>query len=128
MTDMTMLHPLIHLTQSVPAFFRRFLGGPPSINAQNPCIDEELRELRAELYVEYHAGSGRGVVRDDIDTQRVAEEGWDVIVTVLGMMDAAGVTPEQIDAQAAYVAAKLDAKTTFSHRVDPVTGKITRLR
>lgn len=117
------MSPFERLMNSISSFFIRFLGGPPSPIAQNRCIDEELRELREEIFVTF---DGEPVLRAAIDRERAAEEGVDVIVTVLGLLAAVGVSDTQINAQMERVGVKLDAKTHKTHYVDAVSGKITR--
>lgn len=106
--------PLRALIASTLALYARF-GVQPQLGPATRVFEEEVAE-----FIE---------AANDPDDSRdhVAEEAADVIVTVVGLCQAAGVPPEQIIAQIGAVIAKNDAKTHETHTVN-ANGKIARRR
>ena len=103
--------PLRDLARSTFAFYRRF-DVQPELEPATLVLQEEVDELIEAAH-------------DKEGTQRVAEEAADVIVTVIGLCDAAGVSVDEIIAQVYAVIKKNDAKTHETHQVN-AAGKIAR--
>lgn len=102
--------PLGELAASTVAFYRRF-GVVLVVPSASQHLLEEVRELIAA------ASAGR-------DMDHIAEEAGDVMVTVVGLCLAAGVSVDHIIRGVSFVAKKNDAKTfeTHEHR----DGKIRK--
>jgi len=77
-----------------------------------------LRVLTEEYYETVEAA-----LTDDVE--ELAEEGADLIVTLMGTLMARGVDLESLEAAMRRVAAKNDAKTHTTHHVNSA-GKIAR--
>ncbi len=105
--------PLRDLIRSTLAFYERF-GVTPQLEAATLVFQEEVDE-----FIE--------AAHDDHDVQHIAEEAADVIVTVIGLCEAAGVPPEKLVEQIYAVIEKNNAKNHNTHAVD-AAGKIARIR
>jgi NTP pyrophosphatase (non-canonical NTP hydrolase) len=101
--------PLRDLMHSTTAFYDRF-GWRPVREDAVKIFEEEVREVIEAA----HSG----------DQQHTAEEAADVMVTVFGLCQSVGVTPEMLVEQVYAVIAKNDAKTHDTHH--NVDGKIRR--
>lgn len=104
------IDPLRTLIRSTLEFYARF-GVTPQVGNATRVFQEEVGE-----FIE--------AAQDGTNKNHIAEEASDVIVTVIGLCEAAGVAPERIIDQLYAVAAKNDAKTHDTHVY--VNGKITR--
>ena len=102
--------PLRTLIRSTLEFYARF--------DVTPQVDEATKIFQEEV------GEFIEAAQDGSDLAHIAEEAGDVIVTVIGLCQAAGVAPERIIDQLYAVAAKNDAKTHETHVY--INGKITR--
>ncbi len=102
--------PLRQLAASTQAFYDRF-GVIPMPEDAIPVFEEEVREL-----IE--------AVRQGDTATHIGEEAADVIVTVLGVCFAAGLTIDDLITQIDAVIRKNDAKTSETHAV--IDGKIRR--
>lgn len=102
--------PLRDLMRSTLAFYERF-GWQPLTNDAIRVFEEEVREVTE-------------AAQDGTDKKHIAEEAADVIVTLIGVCQAAGVEPEQLIQQVYAVIAKNDAKNHDTHIYDD--GKIRR--
>lgn len=98
------------LAQSTTDFYARF-GVTPELENTIKNFQEEVREL-----IE--------AARDGSDSDHIAEESADVIVTALGVCFASGLDVERIVEQVYAVIAKNDAKTHETHVYSD--GKIRR--
>lgn len=98
------------LAESTTDFYARF-GVTPELENCVMNFQEEVREL-----IE--------AARDGSDSDHIAEEAADVIVTALGVCFARGIGVEQIVEQVYAVIAKNDAKTHETHAYSD--GKIRR--
>jgi NTP pyrophosphatase (non-canonical NTP hydrolase) len=103
--------PLRDLIRSTLSFYARF-GVTPQLEASTLVFQEEVDE-----FIE--------AAHDDHDVNHVAEEAADVIVTVIGLCEAAGVPPEKLIEQIYTVIEKNDAKTHATHVINDL-GKIAR--
>jgi NTP pyrophosphatase (non-canonical NTP hydrolase) len=103
--------PLRDLIHSTLAFYARF-------NVQ-PQLDTATRVFQEEV------GEFIEAAHDGDDLTHTAEEAADVIVTVIGLCAAAGVSPDKLIEQMYAVCAKNDAKTPATHEVN-ANGKISR--
>lgn len=103
--------PLRDLAKSTLAFYARF-DVQPQLDPATLVLQEEVDELIEAAH------DGEGV-------QRVAEEAADVLVTVIGLCDAAGVSVDDLVTQMYAVIDKNDAKTHKTHAVN-AAGKIAR--
>lgn len=103
--------PLRDLIHSTLAFYRRF-DAHPQLEPATLVFEEEVDE-----FIE--------AAHDNHDKTHIAEEAADVMVTVIGLCHAAGVTGDQLIEQIYAVIAKNDAKTHDTHAVNP-EGKIAR--
>jgi NTP pyrophosphatase (non-canonical NTP hydrolase) len=108
---MTRTDPLRDLIQSTQEFYARF-GVTQELEAATRVFEEEVREFIESA----QAGT---------DTDHTAEEAADVIVTVIGLCEAAGVPPEKLIEQMYAVIDKNNAKTHATHRINE-HGKIAR--
>ncbi len=102
--------PLRMLAASTQAFYERFGVRLEAADAIR-VFEEEVGEL-----IE--------AVRDGDSSQHIGEEAADVIVTVLGVCFAAGLSIEDVVQQVNRVVLKNDAKTTDTHAL--IAGKIRR--
>jgi NTP pyrophosphatase (non-canonical NTP hydrolase) len=102
--------PLRDLIRSTLDFYARF-GVKSQVADAVRNFQEEVRELIEA------ASAGQ-------DKDHIAEEAADVMVTIVGVCDAAGVDAERLVAQLYAVIAKNDAKTHETHVV--FDGKIRR--
>lgn len=102
--------PLRDLIRSTLRFYERF-GWQPLTNDAIRVFEEEVREVTEAA----QAG---------IDKNHIAEEAADVIVTLIGVCQATGVTPDQLIEQLYAVIAKNDAKNHDTHIY--TDGKIRR--
>ena len=107
---MTTNDPLRDLIRSTLEFYARF-----GVKSQVPDSIRNFQEEVNELIEAAQAGA---------DKDHIAEEAADVIVTTIGVCDAAGVDPERLVAQIYAVIAKNNAKTHETHVV--ADGKIRR--
>lgn len=98
---MTAQDPLRELIRSTLEFYARF-GVRPKVEEATPIFEEEVREFIEAA----HNGQ---------DKDHIAEEAADVIVTVIGLCEAADVGADRLIAQLLRVAAKNDAKTHETH-------------
>jgi len=103
--------PLRALAASTLAFYDRF-----GVTPQPQPAERVFREEVEELIEAARAGD---------DPAHIAEEAADVIVTVIGLCTAVGVTPARLEEAIFAVARKNDAKTHETHAVDE-NGKISR--
>ncbi len=103
--------PLRDLIRSTLAFYKRF-GVTPQLEASTLVFQEEVDELIEAAH-------------DDHNVDHIAEEAADVIVTVIGLCEAAGVPQEKLVEQIYAVIAKNDAKSHDTHNVN-AAGKIAR--
>ena len=103
--------PLRDLARSTLAFYQRF-GVQPELEPATLVLQEEVDELIEAAH-------------DNEQTERVAEEAADVMVTVIGLCDAAGVSIDDIVSQVYAVIDKNDAKTHETHHIN-AAGKIAR--
>jgi NTP pyrophosphatase (non-canonical NTP hydrolase) len=102
--------PLRDLIRSTLSFYERF-GWQPLTNDAIRVFEEEVREVTE-------------AAQDGTDKNHIAEEAADVIVTLIGVCQAAGVTPDQLIEQLHVVVAKNDAKNHDTHVY--TDGKIRR--
>ena len=102
--------PLRDLIHSTLAFYERF-GWQPLTNDAIRVFEEEVREVTEAAQV-------------GVDKNHIAEEAADVMVTLVGVCQAAGVEPEQLIQQVYAVIAKNNAKTHDTHVY--TDGKIRR--
>lgn len=102
--------PLRALAASTQAFYDRFHVKPET--------DDAIRVLEEEVHELIEAA------RVGESSQHIGEEAADVMVTVLGVCFAAGLSVEDVVQQMARVVAKNDAKTPETHA--QVDGKIRR--
>src|SRR5690349_24317606 len=102
--------PLRDLIRSTLAFYDRF-GWQPLTNDAIRVFEEEVREVTE-------------AAQDGTDKNHIAEEAADVIVTLIGVCQATGVTPDQLIEQLYGVIAKNDAKNHDTHIYKD--GKIRR--
>lgn len=102
--------PLRDLIASTRAFFARF--------GVQIGVGEGVQNLREEV------GELIEAAEDGVDRAHVAEEAADVMVTVIGVCEAAGVDPETLVEQVYAVIAKNDAKSHETHVY--ADGKIRR--
>ena len=102
--------PLRALIRSTLEFYARF--------EVTFDVEDAIRNFQEEV------GEVIAAARDGGNTGHIAEEAADVMVTVIGVCEAAGVSMEDVIAQVYKVAAKNDAKTHETHVY--VNGKITR--
>ncbi len=102
--------PLGDLIASTLAFYARF-----GVTQQMPDAIRNFQEEVGEFVEAAQAGT---------DPDHTAEEAADVIVTIIGVCQAADVSPERLIAQLYAVVAKNDAKTHATHVVRD--GKIRR--
>jgi NTP pyrophosphatase (non-canonical NTP hydrolase) len=102
--------PLRDLIRSTLDFYARF-----GVTQHTPDALRNFQEEVNELIEAAEAGT---------DPDHTAEEAADVIVTIVGVCQAAGVSPERLIAQLYAVIAKNDAKTHVTHVV--ADGKIRR--
>lgn len=88
------------LVKSTSDFYKRFNRKPTLTEAQRIFLEEvgEFLEAVAES-----------------DSFHIAEEAADVIVTIIGMLTAAGVTLQEFEAAMGYVATKNELKTHETH-------------
>jgi NTP pyrophosphatase (non-canonical NTP hydrolase) len=101
------LRDLIHSTQT---FYRRF-GVTPQVPDMEKVFMEEVHEFTE-------------AVNRAEDKDHMAEEAADVIVTVIGLCEAAGIDPDHLIRQIYAVIDKNDAKTHDTHAF--IDGKIRR--
>lgn len=102
--------PLRDLIASTLAFYARF-DVTPQLEPATKVFQEEVNEFIEAAHAD--------------DVTHTAEEAADVIVTVIGLCTAAGVSPDQIIDQMYAVIAKNDAKTHETHMIN-ANGKIAR--
>ncbi len=102
--------PLRDLMHSTLDFYERF-GWQPVAEDAIRVFEEEVREVTE-------------AAQDGTDKNHIAEEAADVIVTLIGVCHATGVTPEQLIEQLYVVVAKNDAKNHDTHVY--TDGKIRR--
>jgi NTP pyrophosphatase (non-canonical NTP hydrolase) len=102
--------PLRDLIRSTLGFYERF-GWQPLTNDAIRVFEEEVREVTE-------------AAQDGTDKNHIAEEAADVIVTLIGVCQATGVTPDQLIEQLYAVIAKNDAKNHDTHVY--TDGKIRR--
>ena len=117
MTDLS----LSALLESTRALHERF-GVLFRVDVSERLVAEEFRELiRASALVDYLSIA-------DVDKRReqedLAGEAVDLFVVTLGLLQAHGVTDDDLAQAMADVIAKNDAKTSATHVL--VNGKITR--
>lgn len=110
--------PFHTLVQSTLAFYERF-GVTPTLSGATSVFREEVGE-----FIEAAHLAAASPVHTSPQHEHAAEEAADVIVTVIGLCAAAGVTPDMLIAQMVRVAAKNDAKTHATHVY--ADGKIRR--
>lgn len=103
--------PLRDLIDSTLAFYQRF-DVQPQLEAATLVFEEEVDE-----FIE--------AAHDNTSRIHIAEEAADVIVTVIGLCEAAGVTGDELVEQIYAVIAKNDAKTHDTHEIN-TNGKIAR--
>ncbi len=106
----TINDPLRDLIRSTLSFYERF-GWQPLTNDAIRVFEEEVREVTE-------------AAQDGKDKNHIAEEAADVIVTLIGVCQSTGVTPEQLIEQLYAVIAKNDAKNHETHVY--TDGKIRR--
>jgi len=102
--------PLRDLIRSTLEFYARF-----GVQMQVGDAVRNFQEEVAELIEAAQAGE---------DKDHIAEEAADVMVTAIGVCEAAGIDPERLIAQIYAVIAKNNAKTHETHVV--ANGKIRR--
>ncbi|MEZ4670292.1 MAG: MazG nucleotide pyrophosphohydrolase domain-containing protein [Anaerolineae bacterium] len=102
--------PLRDLMRSTLEFYARF-DWQPEVEGAVKVFQEEVGEL-----IE--------AATDGTNHDHIAEEAADVLVTVIGVCAAAGVTPDQLIRQLYRVVDKNNAKTHDTHIY--VDGKIRR--
>ncbi len=102
--------PLRDLIRSTLEFYARFDWQPLKDDAIR-VFEEEVREVKEAAL-------------DGTNTNHIAEEAADVIVTLIGVCQASGVEPEQLIDQLYAVIAKNDAKNHDTHVY--TDGKIRR--
>ncbi|MBL8116704.1 MAG: hypothetical protein J0L63_00540 [Anaerolineae bacterium] len=107
---MTQTDPLRDLIRSTLDFYARF-DWQPELTGAAKVFQEEV----AELLEAAHEGSNK---------DHIAEEAADVMVTVIGVCQAAGVDPQLLIDQLYAVVAKNNAKTHETHIY--LDGKIRR--
>ena len=127
-------HPFDNLIQSTRNLHKRF-GTAQSIRLAIRIFAEEWREVRAECYPDWlrdmERESGLEATRDmyEINTDDMAHETADLMVTLIGLCDLCGVTSEQLNKAMLEVAAKNDAKIPgVTHEINTVSRKIQRIR
>lgn len=98
------------LIRSTLAFYARF-DVKPTLDGATNVFKEEVAE-----FIE--------AAHDGHDKDHIAEEAADVVVTVIGLCEAAGVDAEKLIGQIYRVIAKNDAKTHETHVYSD--GKIRR--
>ncbi|MEM6284229.1 MAG: MazG nucleotide pyrophosphohydrolase domain-containing protein [Chloroflexota bacterium] len=103
--------PLRDLIRSTLAFYERF-GVTPKLEAATLVFSEEVDE-----FIE--------AAHDAESIDHIAEEAADVLVTVIGLCDAAGVSQDVLIEQIYAVIRKNDAKTWDTHEIN-AEGKIAR--
>jgi len=104
-------NPLQDLIYSTLAFYERF-GLQPQLEPATKVFQEEVQEF-IEAANEGH------------NPQHTAEEAADVMVTIIGLCQAAGVDMEQLIQQVYAVIEKNNAKTYATHQIN-AQGKIAR--
>jgi NTP pyrophosphatase (non-canonical NTP hydrolase) len=102
------LRDLIHSTQT---FYKRF-GLQPQLEAATLVFTEEVDE-----FIE--------AAHDAKNIDHIAEEAADVLVTVIGLCEAANVPPETLIEQVYQVIHKNNSKTWYTHEIN-AHGKIAR--
>lgn len=102
--------PLRDLAHSTLDFYARF-----GVTQETPSAIRNFQEEVDEFVEAAQAGD---------DPDHTAEEAADVMVTIIGVCEAAGVSPERLIAQMYAVVAKNDAKNHATHVVRD--GKIRR--
>jgi NTP pyrophosphatase (non-canonical NTP hydrolase) len=102
--------PLRDLIRSTREFYARF-----DVTPQVPDMEKVFMEEVHEFTEAVNAG---------IDKDHMAEEAGDVIVTVIGLCQAAGVDPDHLIRQLYAVIDKNDAKSHETHAF--IDGKIRR--
>lgn len=107
-----MINPLLKLWHSTASLYARF-GIRPNLNNTLMVFEEEAKEL------EYAA--------QNETAEQVAGEAVDVIVTVLGVCMASGLTLERIEKAVLATIRKNNAKTHQTHAVNEA-GKIARIK
>jgi NTP pyrophosphatase (non-canonical NTP hydrolase) len=110
MSDARTGDPLRDLIRSTLDFYARF-GLEPIVDDAIGVFEEEVGE-----FIE--------AARDRTDPDHIAEEAADVIVTVIGVCDSAGIDMDRLIGQLYAVIAKNDAKTHDTHIY--TDGKIRR--
>lgn len=105
------MNVLRRVWSSTQSLHERFGVFPPKTVQVIPVFLEECRELVQAALLE--------------NEQQVAREAADVIVTVLGMCMARGVTLEAVEAAMWETAVKNDGKTRATHSINS-NGKIAR--
>ena len=106
----TQTDPLRDLVRSTLDFYARF-----GVTQETPSALRNFQEEVDEFIEAAQAG---------IDPDHTAEEAADVIVTIIGVCESAGVSPERLIDQLYMVVAKNDAKSHATHVVRD--GKIRR--
>lgn len=96
---------------------KRFGNYPPDIGGQRYAFEEEVQEILHEAK-EWEKGNS--------NKESLVEEALDVIVTLSGILLAAGVSLSEMQKQAELVTEKNDKKNAVTHIVDPKTKKIRR--
>ncbi|MEL6270112.1 MAG: MazG nucleotide pyrophosphohydrolase domain-containing protein [Chloroflexota bacterium] len=103
--------PLRDLIRSTLSFYERF-GVKPQLEAATLVFSEEVDE-----FIE--------AAHDAESVDHIAEEAADVLVTVIGLCEAAGVPQEKLIEQVYAVINKNNAKTWDTHEINS-EGKIAR--
>lgn len=108
---------LRQLWESTANFQKRFgLDERFNMDAQMRCVNEELAEFQSAAYQNWYMKIGKA---------DMAKEASDVIVTVLGVLMASGVTYEVLERFMNDTALKNDAKTHDTHAINE-NGKVSR--
>lgn len=117
MTDLS----LSALWQSTRALHERF-GVPCTVDVSERLVAEESYELlRASFEADYISIGG---IDADRERMKLTREAVDLIVVTLALLEAHGVSEDDLAQAMAAVIAKNDAKTHETHAL--VNGKITR--
>lgn len=103
------------LHKSSKDLHKRFGNYPPGFAGQTFAFEEEVKEFLHEV---------NNQSKDN--KENLLEEALDVIVTISGILMAAGITIGEIQAGAEKVAEKNNKKTTTTHILDVSTKKIRR--
>lgn len=108
-------HPFVEMWESTRELHARFRGAPPSTQGAMNAFVSELAEFNEEVFPV-----------EDPSNARLAEEGVDVIVTLMGVLQSRGVTLAALHQAMVTVINKNDAKTSDTHWLNPANDRILK--